>query len=109
MELEEIRKKIDETDGQLLELFCRRMDLVREVAAYKIEHRMEVLRPEREQAILERVAGQAEPGYGEYAVDFFSELMRISRQMQQKMILAAEDSAPQMRCTAEEDSGARAD
>ena len=105
MELEEIRKKIDEIDGQLLELFRRRMDLVREVAAYKIEHRMEVL----EQAILERVAGQAEPGYGEYAVDFFSELMRISRQMQQKMILAAEDSAPQMRCTAEEDSGARAD
>ena len=86
MELAEIRKKIDEIDGQLLTLFCRRMDLVKQVAEYKMEHDMEIFHPQREEAILEKTAAEAEAWYEEYAVGFFREVMRISRGMQQKMI-----------------------
>jgi len=67
-------------------LFCRRMDLVKGVAAYKIENNMPVLRPEREAEILERVQKQAGAEYGGYARDFFENMMRISREMQQNMI-----------------------
>ena len=37
LDLDEIRKKIDETDRELISIFCKRMDLVKQVAAYKIE------------------------------------------------------------------------
>ena len=35
MELTDVRTQIDSIDSQLLELFCRRMDLAQEVAAAK--------------------------------------------------------------------------
>ncbi|MBR5228903.1 MAG: chorismate mutase [Firmicutes bacterium] len=86
MDLGKIREQIDAIDSQLLELFCRRMDVVKGVAEYKIANDMPVLRPEREQAILERVKAEAGDEYGDYAVDLFENMMRVSREMQQKMI-----------------------
>ena len=86
MDLEKIREQIDEIDAQLLELFCRRMEVVKGVAEYKIANDMQVLRPEREKAILERVKADAGDEYGDYAVDIFENIMRVSREMQQKMI-----------------------
>lgn len=86
MDLDNIREQIDEIDTQLLALFCRRMDVVKGVAEYKIENNMPVLRPEREKAILERVKADAGEQYGDYAVDLFENIMRVSREMQQKII-----------------------
>lgn len=86
LDLNEIRKKIDETDQKLVEVFCRRMDLVEKVAAYKIANDMPVLRPDREEAVLERVQVLAGEKYGEYARDLYGHVMRVSREMQQKMI-----------------------
>lgn len=86
LDLDEIRKKIDETDRELVEVFCRRMDLVKQVAAYKIANDMQVLRPDREEAVLERVRVLAGDEYGEYAHDLYGHVMRVSREMQQKMI-----------------------
>ena len=91
MNLDEIRKQIDEIDGQLLELFCRRMDLVKSVAAYKIENGMSVFRPEREQAILENASNQAGEEYGSYAAELFRCLMEVSREMQHQIIEAYEN------------------
>ena len=76
--LEDIRRQIDEIDDKLLELFCRRMDAVKGVAAFKIENGMPVFRPEREKMILERVESDAGADMGAYARDFFSNVMRIS-------------------------------
>ncbi len=86
MDLTEIRVLIDETDGQITELFCKRMDLVREVAAYKIENDMPVLRPEREKALLEKVRELAGDDYKDYTVELFEKIMELSRDMQQKII-----------------------
>lgn len=93
MELEEIRAGIDEIDGQLLALFCRRMDLVRDVAEYKIENNMPVFHPEREEQILERVSEKAGPDYADYAADFFRSLMQVSRSMQQALIRQSEQGS----------------
>ena len=86
MNLDEIRIKIDEIDTQILDLFCRRMDLVKGVAAYKIENDMPVFRPEREKLILERVRADAGEEYGDYAVKLFETAMAVSRDMQTEMI-----------------------
>ena len=86
MNLDEIRKQIDEIDGQLLELFCRRMDLVKDVAAYKIENGMPVFRPEREKSILENVSNRAGAEYGIYAAELFQCLMEVSREMQTQIM-----------------------
>ncbi len=88
MNLDEIRTEIDEIDAKLLELFRQRMDLVKDVAEYKIRHQMQVLRPERERAILQMVRENAGEEYGDYAVDFFDTVLRVSREMQQQMIAA---------------------
>ena len=85
MTLEEIRKKIDAIDAQLLPLFEARMDCAREVAAVKKEAGLPVLNPEREKAILDRVAGQA----GEYAGAarvLYSTLMEVSRGLQHGLL-----------------------
>lgn len=93
MNLDEIRKQIDEIDGQILELFCRRMNLVKEVAAYKIENGLPVLRPEREQSILENVSNRAGAEYGLYAAELFRCLMEVSREMQTQIMEEYENSA----------------
>lgn len=93
-ELSAIRRKIDETDSRILELFCHRMDLVRRVADYKIQNQLPVLRPEREQEIIAQVRKTAGEDYADYAEDLFRHLMRISREMQSALIHRVEAGAP---------------
>ncbi|MCI8285542.1 MAG: chorismate mutase [Firmicutes bacterium] len=86
MNLEDIRRQIDDVDSEMIQLFCRRMELVKGVAEYKIENGLPVLRPERENEILSRVSRQAGDEFGGYAEDLFKCIMRVSREMQQKII-----------------------
>ena len=85
MTLEEIRKKIDAIDAQLLPLFEARMDCAREVAAVKKEAGLPVLNPEREKAILDRVAEQA-GDYAGAARVLYSTLMEVSRGLQHGLL-----------------------
>lgn len=85
MTLEEVRQKIDEIDSQLLPLFQARMDCAREVAAIKKEAGLPVLNPEREQAILDRVAQRAGE-YGGAARVLYSTLMEVSRGLQHSLL-----------------------
>ena len=80
--LEEIRSEIDELDQQLLDLFCRRMKLAADVAAYKIRHDLPTLRPEREQEILDRAEKNAGEEFGSYARSLFENIMSLSRDYQ---------------------------
>lgn len=86
MNLDDIRRQIDDVDRGIIELFCRRMELVKGVAEYKIENGLPVLRPERESEILSRVKMQAGGEFGGYAEELFNCIMRVSREMQQKII-----------------------
>jgi len=49
-DLQECRRKIDEIDNQMVELFEKRMKVCEEVAEYKIHTGKKVLDPEREHA-----------------------------------------------------------
>ena len=50
--LNRLRKEIDEIDTQLLALFERRMDVSKQVGAYKKERNLPVLVLEREQMVI---------------------------------------------------------
>lgn len=83
--LEDIRAEIDRADEQLEALFLKRMKLSADVAEYKIRRGLPTYRPEREKEILDRVSAQAPAGYAEYARRFFSSIMEISRDYQDKL------------------------
>lgn len=84
-DLEDTRKEIDEIDARLLELFCRRMELAADVAAYKNRHGLPTLRPEREKEILERTGEKAGPVFSPYARRFFEGVMGLSREYQEAL------------------------
>ena len=85
MELGDIRKQIDETDDQLIELFCRRMDLAAEVAAAKAGTGKAVLDKGREREILARIRDAA-GDKGRYATSLYNTLFALSRSYQAKLL-----------------------
>lgn len=89
MDLNTLRSEIDGINEQLLTLFERRMALSREVAAYKMEHGMEIFVPAREVAILDWVEAQTDPELREYALNYFNCILQESRNYQRKLIAAA--------------------
>ena len=96
MELSEIRNKIDSLDQQIQDLFEARMLLCQDVARYKKAHNMPVFQAGREQQILDRVEHNAKDGLGLASRTMFANMMSISSQLQQKMLVASE-TAPEIR------------
>ncbi len=64
--LSELRRRIDASDDELLELIARRMSIAREIGLYKREHSMPVVQPTRYNALMQRRVEQGiELGLGE--------------------------------------------
>ena len=84
--LNEVRKKIDEVDNQLLTLFNKRMELVKNVGEIKNITKSAIYRPEREQEILERLYKLNEQQNGLLNKDaitaLFLEIFSISRNLE---------------------------
>ena len=59
MDINELRKQIDDIDRQLVDLYCRRMETAREIGRYKRENGLAVTDSERERNLLNKVAEQA--------------------------------------------------
>jgi chorismate mutase/prephenate dehydratase len=81
MELEELRKQIDEIDGGILELFLRRMECAKQVAEVKRRKDLPVFNEAREREILDDVSRRAGE-YGGQARILYSNLMSMSREAQ---------------------------
>lgn len=85
--LNKYRKQIDKIDTKFVKLFEKRMDVAKNVGEYKRERNMAIFVADREKAILEKRTAQVKnPEYKKYAVDFFENVMRISRSLQSKII-----------------------
>jgi len=56
-ELEEIRQQLDDIDDQFIDLLAKRLELVRRVE--KIKEGEPIIRPDREEKILERLLDKA--------------------------------------------------
>ena len=84
MDLSEIRQEIDAIDQQLVDLFCKRMNLSAQVADYKKANNLPIFVPARERAILQSVAEQAGPEMANYTRVLYSMLFELSRSYQSK-------------------------
>ena len=86
-ELEKYRQEIDGIDQELTRLIEQRFDVAKKVANYKIAHDLPVLDASREEVVIKRNQDRLEqPEYQDEIADFFTQLMAISRGIQEKLI-----------------------
>lgn len=87
MDLLKIRDQLDVIDKEIVRLFEERMDLVKDVAEFKIGTGKQVFDREREQA---KIASVRELAHGEFneqaAEELFTQLMTISRRFQYRLL-----------------------
>ena len=86
MELDELRKQIDQIDRELVELFKARMSVSAQVAEYKKENGMAVFDPSRERALLGKISELSGEELEEYSIALYRTILELSRSYQQKQI-----------------------
>lgn len=87
IDLAAARREIDEIDGEMAKLFCRRMQAVGAVAAYKQAHGLPILDEAREAEVVARNATRIEDAeLRAFYVQYLQENMRLSRRYQQKLM-----------------------
>ena len=86
-ELENLREKIDTIDKEMIALFEKRMDVVANIAAYKIKNNLPVLNQNREDIVVSKVKSTVKnKDYADSAADLIKDIMEISKKFQQKLI-----------------------
>lgn len=85
--LNQIRKKIDAYDQELVQLFEKRMEAVLQVLSLKKEYKMPIFQKEREEQVLKKAAENIQnPLFEAEAREFFETIMRISRKLQARIL-----------------------
>lgn len=79
MDLKEIRKLIDQTDDQIIDLIIQRYNLVKEVKAYKKANNLEVLDQSREQVIYDKLVSKT---YADELKEIYTLIMSLSKDLQ---------------------------
>lgn len=87
LDLSESRAQIDVIDKEITRLFQKRIDVCRDVAAYKIQNNKKVLDKTRENQKLEALSQLAEDGFKEHGIqDLFTQVMAICRKRQYQIM-----------------------
>jgi chorismate mutase-like protein len=96
MELSAFRARIDSIDDIILELLNRRLKYALEINQIKLEHGQQVMDPERERKIMERLRGYNEgPLSDEGLVKIFATIITESRRLMEQIRQQTErDGAP---------------
>ena len=86
-ELENMRERIDTIDKELIALFEERMNVVNDIAEYKIKNNLPILNQNREDIVISKVKAIVKNNdYTDSAIDFIKDIMEISKKFQQKLI-----------------------
>lgn len=86
-ELENLRERIDTIDKELIALFEERMNVVNDIAEYKIKNNLPILNQNREDIVISKVKAIVKnKDYTDSATDFIKDIMEISKKFQQKLI-----------------------
>lgn len=89
VDLEQSRKELDRIDIQMVELFEQRMQIVKDVAEYKLASGKPVLDRVREQEKLAAVCRLADSEFNQHGIsELFTQLMSISRKLQYSLLHA---------------------
>lgn len=86
MNLEELRREIDQVDDRLVELFQTRMQVAAEIAEYKAAAGLPVLQPAREREKLADVAEKSGEEMQSYTQVLYSLLFELSRAYQGRLM-----------------------
>ena len=90
-----LRGQIDIIDCQLVSLFQQRMEVAKDVAAYKIANGVPVLDPERERQVLEAKAAMvADPQLKTDVAKLYETIMSMSRACQRRVMRDQEPEPP---------------
>ena len=85
--LNEARKKINEIDKEMADLFVRRMEAAAEIAQYKSEHGLPIFDAAREEDVIRRNSEMVESDeIRAYYVNFLKNNMAVSRSYQSKLL-----------------------
>ena len=84
IELELMRKKIDEIDDKLLALFKERLEVSKKIGLLKKKYKMEIFDPQREQEIIDDCTQNISEDEKVYVEKFLRNLMDISKEVQLK-------------------------
>lgn len=86
-ELENLRERIDTIDKELIALFEERMDVVNDIAEYKIKNNLPILNQNREDIVISKVKSIVKnKEYTDSAIDFIKDIIKISKKFQQNLI-----------------------
>ena len=89
MNINDLRKALDETDRELVRQYEKRLEITGEIASSKIESGKPVLDQERELQVLSQVASQAHsPEIKNHVRALYRHIMNVSRSRQYEMIAA---------------------
>ncbi|MGM9593088.1 MAG: bifunctional chorismate mutase/prephenate dehydratase [Candidatus Onthomonas sp.] len=90
-----LRGQIDIIDRQMVSLFRQRMEVAKDVAAYKIANGVPVLDPERERQVLEAKAAMVEdPQLKTDVAKLYETIMSMSRACQRRVMRDQEPEPP---------------
>jgi len=89
--LQEIRGELDAIDDQIAELYTRRLDLARDVAAAKKADGTPISNPAREREILARIAKKVGPDREDGAALLFTTLFGLSKALQRELLIGESD------------------
>ena len=92
-ELSDLRRRIDEIDSRIFELFAERTKVAEEVAAYKRESGMRIFDPVRERAKVADASERVPEDLATYAQVMMELLMEASRARQHELLDDAGDDA----------------
>lgn len=84
IELELMRKKIDEIDDKLLALFKERLEVSKKIGLLKKKYKVEIFDPQREQEIIDGCTQNISEDEKVYVEKFLRNLMDISKEVQSK-------------------------
>ena len=82
IELELMRKKIDEIDDKLLALFKERLEVSKKIGLLKKKYKMEIFDPQREQEIINGCTQNSTEDETVYLEKILRKLMDISKELQ---------------------------
>ena len=94
MELSEVRKNIDQVDGEIRKLFIRRMELADQVACIKAKTEDRIYKPEREGDIIRRQTEGMDPRLVREYTALIKRIMEVSRKYQYGRTMELRDCFP---------------
>lgn len=92
-DIDDYRNRIDEIDKEITKLFEERMDTVINIANYKKDRNLPIFNRDREDEVIEKNVGYLKNSdYAEETRKFFISLMEVSRELQSRKMLEAEEA-----------------